>query len=387
MGTVTMYFHHLHFYVRDAAAWKEWFIQKLGFELIAVTVDAEERAGELTPVQLQQDGIEIWLSDAEHSTSARQYLRQHPPGLVDIAFATDQFDTVVKRARQQGAQFLTPVTAYGHNQRHCQIAGWADIRHTVLEVSAQWIGEHQPHIPTHLPSTAQSPSQPTGNLSQRAQTAWLSFIDHVVINVPQGELRAAVTWYQRVFGLQQGQSFEITTDHSGLCSQVLIHPEGTLQLPINEPSSANSQVQEFLHHNRGAGVQHVALRSQNAVGAIAHFRHQGLKLINVPQTYYDKLHDRPGCPLHDLSAVSRQQLLLDWKPSGEEGMLLQTFTEPIFGEPTFFFEIIERGQYYRDGQTKTAEGFGEGNFQALFEAIERAQMERGSLERGSLERK
>ncbi|MEO0648315.1 MAG: 4-hydroxyphenylpyruvate dioxygenase, partial [Cyanobacteria bacterium J06650_10] len=102
--------------------------------------------------------------------------------------------------------------------------------------------------------------------------------------------------------------------------------------------------------------------------------------LNVPHTYYEDLQKRPGCPLDDLSAISQQQLLIDWHQKGDQGMLLQTFTEPIFAEPTFFFEIIERSHYQEHGKLKTAQGFGEGNFQALFEAIERAQIERGSLE-------
>ncbi|MEL7227227.1 MAG: 4-hydroxyphenylpyruvate dioxygenase, partial [Cyanobacteria bacterium J06576_12] len=137
--------------------------------------------------------------------------------------------------------------------------------------------------------------------------------------------------------------------------------------------------QEFLHHNRGAGVQHVALRSQNALRAIAHFRNQGLQLLSVPQTYYDTLKEQPDCPLYDLSDITQQQLLLDWSKGGEQGMLLQTFTQPIFAEPTFFFEVIERSDYKENGQVKIAQGFGEGNFQALFEAIEQSQLERGSL--------
>ena len=204
-------------------------------------------------------------------------------------------------------------------------------------------------------------------------------IDHVVLNVPQGELSAASNWYQRVFGLESGQQFDINTVRSGLRSQVLIHPDGSLQLPINEPTSANSQIQEFLHHNRGAGVQHVALRSRDAAGAIAHFRQQQLPLISVPDTYYERLQQRSDCPVSDTSAASRQQLLLDWAQGGKQGMLLQTFTQPIFAEPTFFFEIIERSTYLEKGQTRVAQGFGEGNFQALFEAIERAQIERGAL--------
>ncbi len=365
-----MYFHHLHFYVEDATVWKDWFSRTLAFS----PVESERSETAHGVIALVQDGIEIRLSTPERSPSVSQYLDRHPPGLADIALATNRFDAVLAKAQQQGATLLAPVTATDSRYRQCQLSGWADLRHTLVEVSADWIETHQPLCPSaHYPS----------ELVQSAPTATsphLSSIDHVVINVPKGELQAAVAWYQSVFDLQLGQSFKINTAHSGLSSQVLLHPAGALQLPINEPSSTNSQIQEFLDHNRGAGVQHVALRSPSAVAAIAHFREQGLKLLNVPQTYYENLPQRVNCPLTDLSAIRQQQLLLDWDEGGKKGMLLQTFTEPIFAAPTFFFEVIERSYYQESGCLKTAQGFGEGNFQALFEAIERAQLERGSLE-------
>jgi len=357
-----MYFHHLHFYIRDIAFWEAWFTHKLGFQL-AGTV------GAAAPTVLSQGDIEIRLSSSQHSPHAAQYLQHHPPGLADVAFATDRFDAVLAHARQQGATLLSPVGLLPSGQRQCQLQGWAHLRHTLTEVSADWVQSQ---------NDGQTQNQALDQAS-RQKSSDLSLIDHVVINVPQGELSAAVQWYQTVFGLQPGQSFEISTANSGLRSQVLVHPEGTLQLPINEPSSPNSQIQEFLHHNRGAGIQHVALRSPDAIGAIAHFRNQGLQLLNVPTTYYDGLKERADCPIYDLSAISKQQLLLDWAHGGEQGMLLQTFTRPIFAEPTFFFEIIERSSYQENGHLKTAKGFGEGNFQALFEAIERSQMKRGSL--------
>lgn len=374
-----MYFHHLHFYVEDTADWEKWFTQKLGFQVVIEDRTTHQIGFQPTsPVKLVQDGIEIWLSAPGHSPTVRDYLKQHPPGLVDIAFATDRFDTVLAQAQEQGAVLLQPVSAQTKpGQRRCQIKGWADICHTLVEVSPSWV--EQLSNERQQSNKQQSKQTPTQS-STKPQPHWISLIDHVVINVPKGELQTAVDWYQAVFDLQRGQSFEINTTHSGLCSQVLVHPQGTVQIPINEPSSANSQIQEFLNHNRGAGVQHVALRSANAIDAIAHFRNQGLKLLNVPHTYYEDLQKRPGCPLDDLSAISQQQLLIDWHQKGDQGMLLQTFTEPIFAEPTFFFEIIERSHYQEHGKLKTAQGFGEGNFQALFEAIERAQIERGSLE-------
>ncbi len=368
-----MHFHHLHFYVRDVAFWQDWFVRKLAFQA-AAEWDAEgadaaaislpkpvDSQPVISPTVLKQGMIEIWLSGLTSAPmpAVESYLQRHPPGLIDVGFASDRFDQLLSRVRRQGVTLLSDVTVTASGYRQCQIQGWADLRHTLVEVSPQW-----------TKARASQVSQPRLPL--------LSMIDHVVLNVPKGQLIEASNWYKRVFGLEAGQQFDINTARSGLRSQVLIHPEGTVQIPINEPTGANSQIQEFLDHNRGAGVQHVALRSWDAVKAIAHFRQQGLQLISVPATYYQALKTRTDCPIVDTSSASRQQVLLDWPPGGQQGMLLQTFTQPIFAEPTFFFEIIERSTYREAGQTKQAQGFGEGNFQALFEAIEQAQLKRAN---------
>ena len=363
-----MHFHHLHFYVEDVAFWHRWFVSKLAFECpsdgsfsLTEAVSAEMkplydlRTG---PIVLVQGNIEIRLSGydrvaADNRAEVAAYLDKHPAGIADVAFGSDRFEAVMERAIAQGACLTKPVRVNECGQRQCQLQGWGDLRHTLVEVLDQSVAG--------------------------VDGALLQEIDHVVINVPKGELAAAADWYRRTFALSYGQRFEIKTARSGLHSQVMVHEEGALQLPLNEPSSQNSQVQEFLLHNRGAGVQHVALRSADAVGAIAQFRGQGLNLIDVPDTYYERLPLRADCPVQDFSAVSRQRLLVDWAGGGQRGMLLQTFTKPIFAVPTFFFEVIERGGYLNNGKPEVAQGFGEGNFQALFEAIERSQMERGSL--------
>jgi 4-hydroxyphenylpyruvate dioxygenase len=204
-------------------------------------------------------------------------------------------------------------------------------------------------------------------------------IDHIVLNVSAGDLERAVTWYEKILDFQPQQTFNIQTARSALYSQVMVSGNGDVQLPINEPASANSQIQEFLNVNRGAGIQHIALRTRNIVHAIAQFRASGLSLLPVPKGYYLEIQQRKGLPLStdELDAIAAQEILVDWKENTFFGsnniipVLLQIFTQPIFSQPTFFFEFIER-RYQ-------AQGFGEGNFRALFAAIENEQIKRGSL--------
>jgi 4-hydroxyphenylpyruvate dioxygenase len=197
-----------------------------------------------------------------------------------------------------------------------------------------------------------------------------------VLNVPAGDLERAVAWYENILDFQPQQMFKIKTDRSALHSQVMVSRNGNVQIPINEPASGNSQIQEFLDVNQGAGIQHIALKTTNIVSAIAQFRASGLSLLSVPQTYYKRLQQRPRLPLssQEFEAIAQQEILVDWKEDtsleAQQNipLLLQIFTQPIFGQPTFFFEFIER-RYQ-------VQGFGEGNFRALVEAIESEQIKR-----------
>jgi 4-hydroxyphenylpyruvate dioxygenase len=220
----------------------------------------------------------------------------------------------------------------------------------------------------------------SGKLSP--ELSWMIGIDHAVLNVEAGDLPRAIAQYTQAFGFRAQQKFDIHTPRSALTSQVLSHPQGSAQFPINEPASATSQIQEFLDHNRGPGIQHIALQTGSILTTVTQLRQQGLACLQVPFAYYEQLRTRPGYALttEQWRAIAQQQVLVDWQlDASPPALLLQIFTQPIFAEPTFFFEIIERQQVTVDHQTRIAEGFGEGNFRALFEAIEREQIKRGSL--------
>jgi len=330
---------------------------------------------------VQHGSIYFVLSSPLSSVSpVAEFLQQHPPGVADVAFLVEDLGSVMAQAIAQGAQVLQPMQQQQQRQGHLQwsqIAAWGSLRHTLLQRSGL-----TSLLPLANPSAELEPVPPDrGGLGRPSlESLALAFtqIDHAVLNVGQGELEAAIAWYEKVLGFQPQQQFAIQTEYSGLRSQVLVHPSGGAQLPINEPTSATSQIQEFLDCNRGPGIQHIALQTSDIVAAIAQLRSQGLALLSVPSTYYTQLQQRPGFDLAatDWQAVTKQQILVDWQSEASPALLLQTFTQPIFSQPTFFFELIERQVYRQQGQAQQAQGFGEGNFKALFEAVEREQLKR-----------
>ncbi|WP_316433465.1 4-hydroxyphenylpyruvate dioxygenase [Leptolyngbya sp. NK1-12] len=358
---------HVHFYVEDASRWQKWFTQTFGFQQIAT-----HRTAHSITVELGNSAIRFWVSSpCSQASPIAAYLQRHPAGVADLAFQVASLETVLQRAVEAGATILQPIQySQSRQQKTAQIRGWGDLQHTLIE-------------PIH----ASSPANPDRFTSDRTGSEFIG-IDHVVLNVEQGDLERAIGWYEAVFGLQRRQNFAIQTERSGLCSQVLCHPGGSVQFPINEPASSTSQIQEFLDWNRGPGIQHLALRTDQILPLIAQLRQRGLAFLSVPMTYYEQLGQRPGFQfsLQEWQAMAQQEVLADWPPDNPQALLLQAFTQPIFDQPTFFFELIERRTYRLEmpyGQNhqpmRTAEGFGEGNFRALFEAIEREQIKRGSL--------
>jgi 4-hydroxyphenylpyruvate dioxygenase len=188
--------------------------------------------------------------------------------------------------------------------------------------------------------------------------------------VEKGKLEMMVNWYEKVLGFERQQSFQIGTPFSGLSSQVLIHPRTGIQLPINEPVDPNSQIQEFIELNRGAGIQHIALSTSEITSTCARLTKAGLSFLSIPKSYYDHLPDLKISP-QEYTQLQNLGILAEIQPArvgNISPLLLQIFTNPIFVKPTFFFELIERRH--------NAQGFGAGNFQALFEAIEREQLKR-----------
>jgi 4-hydroxyphenylpyruvate dioxygenase len=200
----------------------------------------------------------------------------------------------------------------------------------------------------------------------------LTNIDHVVGNVELGRMNHWVEFYERVFGMTNILHFgddQIQTEYSALMSKVMSDGSGKVKFPINEPAEGKrkSQIEEYIEFYNGAGAQHIALASTNIVGTVEALKERGTIFLDTPDTYYEEVPDRVGEIDEDYAVLQQHRILVD---RDEDGYLLQIFTKTAQDRPTVFFEVIER---------HGARGFGDGNFKALFEAIEREQALRGNL--------
>jgi 4-hydroxyphenylpyruvate dioxygenase len=197
-------------------------------------------------------------------------------------------------------------------------------------------------------------------------------IDHIVGNVEEGRMDQWVEFYRRVLGFEQLVSFDdkdISTEYSALMSKVVEGGRGRIKFPINEPASGKrrSQIEEYIDFYGGAGVQHIALATNDIIKTVRALRDNDVSFLRVPLTYYDTLKDRIGSIKEDIQELAELGILVD---RDDEGYMLQIFTKPVQDRPTLFFEIIQR---------EGAKSFGKGNFKALFQAIEREQEIRGTL--------
>lgn len=389
---------YIHFYVEDARASRDWFVNYMNFQAWA---SGESRHTHTTVVK--SGSIYIVLSSPLASDSpVAQFLRLHPPGVTDIAFKVSDLEGVMENAVAQGAKVLQPLKQCQVAQggvKWGKIAAWGSVSHTLSEyagkasfvsvladsgLNIEWVSPIPSLVPTLsselcAPELWQEASPPPSYkeellLNPASNSGLFTEIDHIVLNVAVGDLERALSWYEAVLGFQRQQTYTIETDYSGLRSQVMVHPSSGVQFPINEPTSVSSQIQEFLDINQGPGIQHIALKTPEIVKAIAQLRHRGLSFLPIPPIYYTQLrlnHQKLPLSATEFTEIATQQVLVDWQDKSTNALLLQTFTQPIFEHPTFFFELIERRQQ--------AKGFGEGNFRALFEAIEREQLRRGSL--------
>jgi 4-hydroxyphenylpyruvate dioxygenase len=295
-------------------------------------------------------------------TGLARHVADHGDGVIDLAIGVPSAEHAYAYATRHGARGVSRphIVEDEHGKVVlASIASYGDTLHTLVERS----GYTGPYLPGYV--AAQELATPPGR-------PFFTEIDHCVGNVELGRMDEWVDFYHRVMGFTNMKEFvgdDIATEYSALMSKVVADGSRKVKFPINEPApgTRKSQIDEYLEFYGGPGVQHVALLTDDIVATVAAMRAAGVDFLETPDSYYDALGDWVGETRVPTGQLRDLRILAD---RDEDGYLLQIFTKPVQDRPTVFFELIER---------HGSQGFGKGNFKALFEAIEREQARRGNL--------
>src|SRR4051794_23542979 len=345
---------HLEFFVDDAEAWADYHQNRLGMYRRAYGDPSTGLKGRKAVICGQGRVNMLFAEPAGDGPEARlirEHIEKHGNGVKDLAFRVRDVATALTHARAAGARVVREIDDHG-SFLGGTIAAYGDTVHTFIERK-----DHSVFAPGYV------------NVPGGIEDGDIQFmmLDHVVANVEH--MDEWVDFYGRVFGFEQTRHFDIKTGQSALMSKVVGPTEGYVRLPINEPSSKNSQIQEFLNEYNGPGVQHIALLTPDIINTVREMRNRGMDFLDVPESYYELMPARVGEIKEKLEDLKDLRILVD--RDREDGYLLQLFSKPVFDRPTLFYEVIQR--------RGNSDGFGEGNFKALFEAIEREQAKRGTL--------
>jgi 4-hydroxyphenylpyruvate dioxygenase len=353
---------YLEFYVGNAKQSAYYYQAAFGYELVAYS-GPETGVRDRASYVLQQNKIRFVLTTSLLPDSdITRHVAKHGDGVKVMALWVDDARKSFEETTKRGAKpAFEPYTISDENGE-VTLAGiytYGETIHTFVDRSKY----NGPFLPGFVAKK--------GNVPQGAPVG-LQVVDHCVGNVGWGEMNQWVKFYEDVMGFKLLITFDdddISTEYSALMSKVVSNGNGFVKFPINEPAEGKkkSQIEEYLDFYHDAGVQHMALITNDIRTTVTELRRRGVEFLSVPNTYYEDLLERVGHIDEDLDSIKELNLLVD---RDEEGYLLQIFTKPVEDRPTVFFEIIQR---------KGAKSFGKGNFKALFEAIEREQALRGNL--------
>jgi len=327
------------------------------FEKMGFVAVARHRSKDVT---LYRQGEVNYVLNAEPHSFAADFQKAHGPSVCCIGFRVVDAAKAMRRAVSLGAK---PVV-FGVGPMELNIPAIEGVggsliyfvdrygeQGSIWDIDFRWIGERDP--------------RPVG--------VGLTEIDHLTHNVRRGHMDALAAWYERIFNFREIRFFDIEGKMTGLRSRAMTSPCGKIRIPINESADEKSQIEEFLDAYRGEGIQHIACGCRDIYDSVVQMRNNGLDFMPAPpDAYYDALeqrlpgHGEPTQRLKDLG------ILVDGATTGARRLLLQIFSKTVVGP--IFFEFIQR---------KGDEGFGEGNFRALFESIEEDQIRRGVLNRAA----
>ncbi|XP_011164549.1 4-hydroxyphenylpyruvate dioxygenase [Solenopsis invicta] len=369
VGGKFLSFDHIKFWVGNAKQAASFYRCRMGFQPVGYRGLENGFRRTATHVVRQNKIVFVFESPYEpDNEEMSDHLSRHGDGVRDVAFNVEDIDTIVKVAKKRGAEIVRDIweesDEYG-TVRMATLKTYGDTLHTLID-RTRYKG-------FFLPGFARAPEDV---LLPQLPQIHLNFVDHVVGNQPDKQMEPVAKWYEECLQFHRFWSVDDTqlhTEYSALRSIVMTNWEETVKMPINEPAPGKkrSQIQEYVEYYGGAGVQHIALNTSDIITAITNLRARGMEFLEVPDSYYNMLKNRLKASgmtiVEDLDILQKLKILIDYD---ENGYLLQIFTKNMQDRPTLFIEVIQRRNH---------NGFGAGNFQALFEAIELEQAKRGNL--------
>ena len=320
------------------------------FERLGFPVAARHRSKNVT---LHSQGDVNFIINAEPASFAQAFARQHGPSACAMAFRVKDSAGAFSRAIELGAK-PGPQSA---GPMELNIPCIEGIGGSLIYLVDRYGG------PTIYDVDFRPVAKPAG-----LESAGLTHIDHLTHNVMRGRMDHWSGFYEKLFNFREIRYFDIEGQQTGLFSRAMTSPCGKIRIPINESQDDKSQIEEYLREYHGEGIQHIALASSDIYKTVDVLRQHGVAFQDSPETYYEGVNARVPGHAESLEELRSRRILIDGNPAKGDGVLLQIFTQNVIGP--IFFEIIQR---------KGNEGFGEGNFRALFESIERDQMRRGVI--------
>jgi 4-hydroxyphenylpyruvate dioxygenase len=383
-------YSHVTWYVGNAKQAAFYYMTTMGFRPLAHRGLETGTRGVATHVVSNGSAVFVFMSTLQNPASLPDtcpekqlaeeiaaHVAKHGDAVKDVALEVDNVETVFERAFANGATIVDSLKTISDENGTVTfgvIAAYGDTTHTLI-TKQNYKGPFLPGFQA---------AKPADYLELLPVVNFVT-IDHCVGNQNWNNMEDVCAYYEKVFGFHKFWSADdsvITTDYSALCSVVMTDPDNKIKIPINEPAKGKgrSQIEEFVKFYDGSGVQHIALQTVNILETIPHMRARGAEFIKIPATYYDNLRKRLAAGGNNglnatalahlqqsLEKIEHNNILVDFD---ERGYLLQLFTKPLADRPTVFIEIIQREGH---------DGFGAGNFKALFESIEEEQKKRGTL--------
>jgi len=352
-------FDFIEFYVGNALQASYYYHKGFGFDIVGYK-GLETGSRDKASYVLRQRNVNLVLSTGlSPDSEIGHHVMTHGDGVKNMGLRVKDAKKAYETAVSRGAQSIQePKAVEDENGTYVSatVATYGDTIHTFVE--------------RHGYKNAFAPG--FKSLDRKGDSTGLLIVDHVVGNVQKERMEHWVEYYEKVFGFYVYQYFDakdISTQYSALVSKVMANKTGSIKMPLNEPApgARRSQIQEYLDYYSAPGVQHIAISTADIIKTVGELHKRGIEFLTVPRSYYDALPERVGKIDEDIEELYELGILVDRE---SDGYLLQIFTKPVEDRPTLFFEVIQR---------KGAKGFGKGNFQALFESIEREQEVRGNL--------